>query len=139
MLGTVVVTVWTHDLARGVLTGVILSAIFFARKVGRMLDVDSSLSDDGVRTYVVAGQVFFASAEAFADVFDYKEEGLAAIRLDVGGAHFWDLTAVGALDRVVAKFAVQGVPVRIDGMNRASETLVARLRTPGALDPAQGH
>jgi SulP family sulfate permease len=139
MLGTVVVTVWTHDLARGVLTGVILSAIFFARKVGRMLDVDSSLSEEGVRTYVVTGQVFFASAEAFADVFDYKEEGLVAVRLDVGGAHFWDLTAVGALDRVVAKFAAQGVPVRIDGMNRASETLVARLRTRGAPGPAQGH
>ena len=104
-----------------------------------MLDVDSSLSDDGVRTYVVAGQVFFASAEAFADVFDYKENDLKAVRLDVSGAHFWDLTAVGALDRVVAKFAAQGVPVHIEGMNRASETLVARLRVAAVPGAAQGH
>jgi SulP family sulfate permease len=77
--------------------------------------------------------VFFASAEAFADVFDYKEDDLKAVQLDVGDAHFWDLTAVGALDKVVTKFAAAGVPVRIEGMNRASETLVARLRTSAAV------
>ncbi|NEL41336.1 MAG: SulP family inorganic anion transporter, partial [Xanthomonas perforans] len=57
MLGTVVVTVWTHDLARGVLAGVLLSALFFARKVGRMLQVQASERDDGVRVYAVRGQV----------------------------------------------------------------------------------
>lgn len=128
MLGTVIVTVWTHDLARGVLTGVILSAVFFARKVGRLLDIDSSLSHDGVRTYVVKGQVFFASAEAFSEAFEYKEDDLVAVRLDVSDAHFWDLTAIGALDKVIAKFAAQGVPVDVEGMNRSSTLLAERLR-----------
>src|SRR5690606_12571541 len=74
MLGTVVVTVATHDLAKGVLTGVLLSALFFARKVGRVLHLDSSAAADGQsRTYVVTGQVFFASATDFAARFDFRE------------------------------------------------------------------
>lgn len=129
MLGTVVVTVWTHDLARGVLTGVILSAVFFARKVGRMLDVDSSLSEEGVRTYVVSGQVFFASADTFGDFFDVKEEDLRGVVIDVTAGHFWDLTAIGALDRVVLKFRQAGVAVDVVGLNAASHELVQRLGT----------
>jgi hypothetical protein len=61
MLLTVVVTVATHDLAKGVLSGVLLSALFFARKVGRMLDVQREDTGD-TQVYRVRGQVFFASA-----------------------------------------------------------------------------
>jgi SulP family sulfate permease len=129
MLATVVVTVWTHDLARGVLTGVLLSAVFFATKVGRLLDVDSSLSGQGERTYSVKGQIFFASSEAFVEAFDGHEDGLSGVVIDVEEAHFWDLTAVGALDKVVLKFRDRGVPVEVRGLNRASATLVARLGT----------
>ena len=101
MLGTVVVTVATHDLAKGVLTGVLLSALFFARKVGRVLHIDSSAGADGQsRTYVVTGQVFFASATDFAARFDFREV-LEHVTIDVSGAHFWDLSAVGALDKVL--------------------------------------
>src|SRR5690606_10670192 len=70
MLGTVVVTVLTHDLARGVLTGVLLSALFFARKVARVLHVESASESPGTRTYTVTGQVFFASASDFVSRFD---------------------------------------------------------------------
>ncbi|MGA7436505.1 MAG: SulP family inorganic anion transporter [Luteibacter sp.] len=143
MLGTVIVTVATHDLAKGVLTGVVLSAIFFARKVGKSLDVDSSLSADGTtRTYTVRGQVFFASSEAFGEFFDFKEEEIAAVCIDVSGAHFWDLTAVGALDRVVIKFRREGKSVDILGMNEASAGLVDKLGThhrPGAETAVGGH
>jgi sulfate permease, SulP family len=141
MLATVVVTVWTHDLARGVLTGVVLSAVFFATKVGRMLDVDSSLSHDGVRTYSVSGQVFFASSDLFVEAFDVREDGLSAVVIDVEDAHLWDLTAVGALDKVVLKFRESGLPVEVRGLNQASATLVSRLGThdkEGAR-PASGH
>jgi SulP family sulfate permease len=141
MLATVVVTVWTHDLARGVLTGVLLSAVFFATKVGRLLDVDSSLSGQGERTYSVKGQIFFASSEAFVEAFDGHEDGLSGVVIDVEEAHFWDLTAVGALDKVVLKFRDHAIPVEVRGLNRASATLVARLGTHDKEDArsAPGH
>src|SRR5690606_38488845 len=75
MLATVVVTVATHDLAKGVLTGVLFSGVFFAHKVRRILHVVSTLSEDGqTRSYLVSGQVFFASSESFTSQFDYQEK-----------------------------------------------------------------
>ncbi len=127
MLGTVVVTVMTHDLAKGVLTGVLLSALFFARKVGQVLHVDSTASEDGrERTYAVTGQVFFASANDFVARFDFREV-LERMVIDVSDAHFWDLSAVGALDKVVLKFRREGSTVEVIGLNAASATLVDRL------------
>ncbi len=127
MLATVIVTVFTHDLAKGVLTGVLLSGIFFARKVGRVLHVGSTADDGGrARTYVVTGQVFFASSEQFVAAFDFKE-ALERVVIDVSGAHFWDLSAVGALDKVVIKFRREGTDVDVRGLNEASRTIVDRL------------
>jgi sulfate permease, SulP family len=127
MIGTVIVTVATHDLAKGVLTGVLLSALFFARKVGRVLHVASRASDDGTaRSYQVTGQVFFASAESFVAAFDFREV-LERVTIDVSDAHFWDLSAVGALDKVVLKFRREGTVVDIIGLNAASATIVDRL------------
>jgi SulP family sulfate permease len=127
MIGTVVVTVFTHDLAKGVLTGVLLSGLFFARKVGRVLHIGSESSDEGkLRTYQVTGQVFFASAERFVAGFDFKEV-LERVVIDVSRAHFWDLSGVGALDKVVLKFRREGTVVEIIGMNEASATIVDRL------------
>jgi sulfate permease, SulP family len=123
----VVVTVATHDLAKGVLTGVLLSALFFARKVGQVLHIDSTASADGrERSYRVTGQVFFASAEAFVAGFDFREV-LERVRIDVSRAHFWDLSAVGALDKVVLKFRREGTVVELVGTNEASATLIDRL------------
>jgi SulP family sulfate permease len=127
MIGTVVVTVFTHDLAKGVLTGVLLSGLFFARKVGRVLHIGSEAGDEGkLRTYHVTGQVFFASAEGFVAGFDFKEV-LERVVIDVSKAHFWDLSGVGALDKVVLKFRREGTAVEIVGMNEASATMVDRL------------
>lgn len=135
MLATVVVTLATHDLAKGVLTGVLLSALFFARKVGQVLHVDSSVVDGGrARSYEVTGQVFFASAQDFVSRFDFREV-VERVRIDVSNAHFWDLTAVGALDKVVLKFRREGTQVEVVGMDEASATLVSRLGVhdkPGA-------
>lgn len=137
MLATVVVTVFTHDLAKGVLVGVLLSALFFANKIGRILRVDRSTDIEGrVRTYTVVGQVFFASAETFLTSFDYKEV-VERIRIDVSGAHFWDVTAINALDTVVLKFKREGTPVDIIGLNAASATLVDQFSVhdkPGAVE-----
>jgi SulP family sulfate permease len=127
MLATVAVTVATHDLAQGVFVGVLLSGLFFANKVGRVLRVDRSLSDDGrTRHYRVVGQVFFASSETFHAAFDYKEV-IDKVSIDVGPAHFWDITAVSALDKVVLKFKREGTDVEVIGLDSASATLVDRF------------
>ncbi len=127
MLATVVVTVATHDLAKGVLVGVLLSGFFFAHKVGQILRVRSQAEDEGrSRTYTVSGQVFFASAERFANAFDYKEV-IDRVCIDVSRAHFWDITAVSALDKVVLKFRREGTEVEVIGLNEASATLVDKF------------
>ncbi len=127
MLATVIVTVITHDLAKGVLTGVLLSALFFARKVGRVLHIGSVSTCEGqARDYRVSGQVFFASADSFIAGFDFKE-AITSARIDVSHAHFWDLSAIGALDKVVLKFRRQGTQIELIGLNDASATLVERL------------
>ncbi|WP_372173077.1 SulP family inorganic anion transporter [Xanthomonas euvesicatoria] len=128
MLGTVVVTVWTHDLARGVLVGVLLSALFFARKVGRMLQVQASDGDDGVRVYAVRGQVFFASAGQFVASFDFLGTP-PKVLIDLSHAHFWDISAVAALDRVVFKLRAHGAEVEVAGANQASNALIDTLGT----------
>ncbi|MBC6715853.1 SulP family inorganic anion transporter [Aurantimonas sp. DM33-3] len=142
MLATVITVVWTHNLAIGVIVGVMLSGIFFASKVAQIFSVTSTLSGDGrERTYRVIGQVFFASAEDFAAAFDFKE-ALDKVIIDVSRAHIWDLSGVGALDRAVIKFRREGTEVEVLGMNQASTTLVDRLGVadkPGALDTAPGH
>lgn len=142
MLATAAVVVVTHDLAKGVLVGVILSGLFFAQKVSRFFSVTGSLEPDGVRAYRVRGQIFFATAEAFHGAFDFREEDLKAVIIDLHGAHFWDLTGINALDRVVLKFRHHGLPVEIIGMNEASQTLVDRLALhdkPGSELRAGGH
>jgi len=126
MITTVIVVVITHDLAKGVFAGVLMSALFFAKKVSRLLVVKSERDEHGQRVYTVQGQVFFASAERFATFFDFKEV-VENVTIDVHKAHFWDLSAVGALDKVVLKFRREGTEVKLLGLNEASATIVENL------------
>lgn len=127
MIVTVVVVVFTHNLAFGVLAGVLLAALFFANKVGHYLAVESTLEQTGShRTYEVTGQVFFSSADKFVDAFDFKE-ALSKVTIDLQRAHFWDITAVSALDKVVLKLRREGIQVEVLGMNEASATIVDRF------------
>jgi len=136
MVSTVIVTVATHDLAKGVFVGVLLSALFFAAKVGRLFRVESTLEAGSAhRIYRVHGQVFFASADRFTAAFDFKE-ALDHVTIDVSRSHFWDITAVNALDKVVMKFRREGTTVDIVGMNEASATMVDRY---GVHDKAGPH
>ncbi|MEO3431042.1 SulP family inorganic anion transporter [Pelagibius sp. CAU 1746] len=142
MLATVVCVVLTHNLAIGVLAGVLLSGIFFSWKIAQIFRVTSTLSEDGrARTYVVEGQVFFASADDFTAAFDFKE-ALEKVTIDVSRAHIWDISSVAALDMIVLKFRREGAEVEIVGLNRASETIVDKLAIhdkPGALERLMGH
>jgi len=142
MVSTVVVVVFTHNLALGVGVGVLLSALFFAYKVSSLLEISSSLSEDKqTRTYTVHGQLFFVSASTFAEAFDFREV-VQHVRIDVSQAHFWDLSAIHALDRVVLKFRREGTEVELFGLNEASQTLVLKIAKhdkPGAMDELGAH
>ncbi|MEH7827938.1 SulP family inorganic anion transporter [Gemmobacter denitrificans] len=142
MIATVVSVVYTHNLAIGVLVGVLLSGIFFASKIAQLFAVTSTLSPDGrVRTYRIIGQLFYGSVEDFAAAFDFRE-ALDKVNIDVSHAHIWDISSVQALDMVVLKFRRAGVGVEIIGMNEASETIVDKLAIhgkPDALDKLMAH
>ena len=142
MIATVVVVVFTHNLAIGVLVGVLLSALFFANKVGQVLFIGSEADDSGTqRTYRVVGQVFFASSTRFNAAFDFREV-VQKVVIDVSRAHFWDITAVNALDKVVIKFRREGTDVEVIGLNEASATLMDRFAVhdkPEAVEKLMDH
>lgn len=141
MVTTVVVVVATHNLAIGVGVGVLLAAMFFANKIGHFMHVSSTINGAGTeRQYHVTGQVFFSSADKFVASFDFRE-AVDKVVIDLTRAHFWDITAVGALDRVVLKFRRDGAEVEVLGLNEASATIVDRFGVhdkPGAADEIMG-
>lgn len=127
MLATVVVVVWTHNLALGVFVGVLLAALFFANKISHFMYVGSVLNDiTNTRIYHVHGQVFFNSADRFISNFDFKEV-VDKVTIDLTHAHFWDISAVAALDKVVIKFRREGADVELIGSNEASSTIIDRF------------
>lgn len=127
MIATVSVVVATHNLAYGVFVGVLIASLFFANKVGHFMQVTSQGDEDGkTRTYHVHGQVFFSSADKFASSFDFKE-AIEKVKIDLTLAHFWDITSVSALDKVVMRFRREGTEVEVIGLNEASATIVDRF------------
>lgn len=142
MVVTVVVVVATHNLAFGVLAGVLLASLFFANKVGHFMLVTSDYDKDrDARTYKVVGQVFFSSSEKFIESFDFKEV-VDNVVIDLSRAHFWDITAVAALDKAVIKFRREGAEVEIIGLNEASATIVDRFGVhdkPDAVERLMDH
>lgn len=127
MLATVIVVVWTHNLAFGVFVGVLLASLFFANKISHFMYVESELDDaNSARTYRVTGQIFFNSTGKFITSFDFKE-AVDKVVIDLHRAHFWDITSVTALDKVVIKFRREGADVELIGMNEATATIVDRF------------
>ena len=127
MISTVIVVVATHNLAIGVLVGVLLATLFFANKIGRFMVVKTNHDEINDQiTYEVVGQVFFASAEQFIASFDFKN-AVANVVIDLTHAHFWDITGVSSLDKVVIKFRREGATVDVIGMNSATETVVDKF------------
>ncbi len=121
MISTVAVVV-----VIGVFVGVLLASLFFANKIGRFMVIKSESEEDGERQYRVVGQVFFASSDQFSQSFDFKE-ALDKVTIDLSQAHFWDITSVAALDKVVIKFRRDGATVNIVGMNEATQTVVDKF------------
>lgn len=134
MVITVGVVVATSNLAIGVVVGVLLSAVFFARRVAHLVDVTSVLDPEGrTRIYAVTGAIFFASSSELVHDFDY-DDPTPNVLIDLVDAHVWDTTAVATLDTIVAKFAERGVEARVVGLNAHSEALHERLS--GRLEPS---
>jgi len=139
MLATVAVTVVSKDLALGVLVGVILSALFFARKVSSSSTVAFTDDPGGTRTYLVSGPLFFVSTHDFLHRFGTGPQ-VRRVVIDLTHAHFWDGSAVGALDKVVLWYRRQGVDVSLVGLNEASATLIGRVGlTPEGTEDRPAH
>ena len=142
MLATVATVVYTHNLAIGVLVGVLLSGVFFAGKIAQLFRVRTEISGDGrIRTYHVEGQLFYGSVEDFMNAFDFREVPERVV-IDVSRSHIWDISSVQALDMAILKFRRDGADVEVVGMNEATETLVDRLAIhdkPDAMDKLAGH
>lgn len=142
MITTVLVTVLTHNLAIGVVVGVALSAIFFSRKIAKLIAVESELTRSGLeRFYRVSGQIFFVSVENLLRAFDFRED-LSQVTIDLTHAHLWDQSAVDAIDKIVLRFRKRGVKVELIGLNEASATLLDRLaihHKPDALERSSLH
>ena len=129
MLTTVIVVVATHNLALGVLAGVILSGVFFTHKVMTMFEVVRE-RDGETAVYRAKGQIFYASVERFEAALgpeSTQPDPADHVIIDVSKAHFWDISAVGALDKVVERMRRNGRSVQVVGLNRASSDLVDKF------------
>jgi SulP family sulfate permease len=127
MLTTMFVTIFTRNFALGVVTGIVMSTVFFSNKIAQLVFVDKVLSDDrSHRIYKVAGQIFFLSRDEFLESFDFTEL-VERVTIDLTYAHLWDQGAVEVLDKAVLKFRRNGVEVELIGLNEASTTLLNKL------------
>ncbi|WP_280431341.1 SulP family inorganic anion transporter [Nocardia brasiliensis] len=132
MVVTVAVTVVTHNLAIGVVVGVLAAMIAFAHRVAHFTEVTpvsepGAVEDEsGTRVYKVRGELFFASSNDLVYQFDYTGDP-AHIVIDMSETHIWDASTVAALDAITTKYATRGKTVKIIGLNPASEARRDRL------------
>ncbi|MCG2623777.1 SulP family inorganic anion transporter [Arthrobacter sp. I2-34] len=129
MLATVIATVATHNLAIGVGVGVLAAMVLFARRVARFVTVDRTVLDlDGgpVATYVVCGELFFASSNELYTQFDYGHDPDRVV-IDLHASHLWDASTIAALDAIAEKYRRHGKQVEVTGLNPASTLMRKRL------------
>ena len=128
MVTTVVVVVATHDLSLGVAAGVLLSGIFFAQKVQRLFHIKREVSADvQTATYLVSGEIFFASVHRFIEQMLAERETAPNVVIDMSRAHLWDISSVDALDKIVGKLDKGGASVKVIGYNEASADIVDKF------------
>ncbi|MDR7381856.1 SulP family sulfate permease [Promicromonospora iranensis] len=128
MVATVVVTVATHNLAYGVIVGVLVAMVLFAQRVAHFTSVkrlDASDADDQ-RVYAVEGELFFASSNDLVYQFDYAGDPKNIV-IDMTKAHIWDASTVATLDAITTKYEAKGKSVTIIGMNDDSAARHERL------------
>ncbi|EST33448.1 hypothetical protein N566_19375, partial [Streptomycetaceae bacterium MP113-05] len=127
MTVTVVVVVATHNLAIGVIVGVLTAMVAFARRVAHLVHVSSVTDPDGTQViYAVTGELFFASSNDLVHQFDYAGDPDDVV-VDLSEAHIWDASSVAALDAIETKYASRGKKVTIIGLNDPSARMHDRL------------
>ncbi len=120
MIITIAIVVYTHDLAKGVLTGVVIAALVMIYRLS-VISFSGVVRDDGVKVYTVKGQLFFGTMSAFIDHFDYKNDP-KKIEIDFQHSHIWDQSAVEAIARVIDKYQCEGSSVYVTGLDVESQT-----------------
>ncbi|MDF2679215.1 MAG: sodium-independent anion transporter [Brevibacillus sp.] len=125
MIVTVAIVVATHDLAKGVIAGVIMSAVIFGWKMSR-LKSSATLSSAGAKEYSISGQLFFGTMTHFVEHFNYQDDPEHII-IDLSRSHVWDHSAVNGISKVVLKYQQLGKHVSIEGLNEESQSLVDRI------------
>lgn len=129
MVATVVVVVATHNLAIGVGVGVLVAMVLFAHRVAHLVTVERTMTTiDGqeTATYVVDGELFFASSNDLYMQFEYALDP-AHVVIDMHASHLWDASTIAALDAVTDKYHRHGTDVNIVGLNEASALMRERL------------
>ncbi|WP_163537220.1 SulP family inorganic anion transporter [Gracilibacillus sp. YIM 98692] len=135
MIVTVLTVVLTHDLSKGVLAGVLLSAIFFAAKISKVKVTQIVALEGKKKVYKVHGQIFFASVNDLLEKFNFNDS-IKEVEIDLSSAHLWDDSAIGALDKIEMKFEQNNIEVHYSGLNEESKHLKKRI---GGLSKASGH
>lgn len=134
MVATVVVTVWSHNLAIGVVVGVLVAMTLFARRVAHLTETNRELvtNRDGTTSavYRVTGELFFASSNDLYTQFQYADDPDHVV-IDLSDSHVWDASTVAALDAITTKYRRKGKTVEIIGLNPSSAERHERLS--GAL------
>ena len=125
MLVTVAATVWTHNLAVGVILGVLTAMVLFARRVAHFTTVTRTV-DGEVARYRVDGELFFASSNDLTTQFDYAADP-ARVVIDLSRTHVWDASTVAALDAITTKYQARGTTVELEGMSDAASRFHGRL------------
>ena len=129
MLSTVVFTVLTHNLAIGVIVGVLVAMTLFARRVAHLMGIDRDIVEDehGAKAvYRVTGELFFASSNDLYTQFEYADDP-DRVEIDLHESHVWDASTVAALDAITTKYERRGTSVRITGLNPSSAERHDRL------------
>ncbi|NLY80359.1 MAG: SulP family inorganic anion transporter [Lysinibacillus sp.] len=121
MLATVVIVLYTNDLSKGVLVGVLLSAIFFVVKISMI-----KITQEGTR-FIVDGQLFFASSDSFVDYFKKTTIEEMEIQIDFSNSQIWDESGVGALFKVVELLREKGIRAEVVGLEASSKKIIAQL------------
>ena len=129
MVTTVIITVWTHNLAIGVIAGVLVAMVAFARRVAHFVSVTRTVSgeeESAVAHYTVDGELFFASSNDLTTQFEYSQDPPRVV-IDMSASHIWDASTVAAIDAIVTKYETYGKEVELVGMNEATTALHGRL------------
>jgi len=111
MLLTVAIVVVTHNLAIGVLVGVIASALLYAYRSATQLHVQQELHKDEM-IYRVHGQLFFVSSDALLERINFEHEA-KKVCLDFKKAHIWDHTAKQTIEKIVLRLEEKGKKVKL--------------------------